>query len=74
MGPKLLLSADATFLLGGIIFSCCWRDVKSLDEMEFMEAPMLNKAVVFTYLKVIKGTEFFYKHFIYCHLITLGVS
>ena len=47
MGPRLSPYSDTTFLFVGIIFNCCWRDLKNLDEMAFMEAPMSNKAVVF---------------------------
>ena len=48
MGPRLIPSADPTFLLVGITLNCCWRDLKNFDEMAFMEAPVLNKAVVFS--------------------------
>ena len=47
MGPRPSPSADTTFLFVGFIFNCCWRDLKNLDEMAFMEAAVSNQAVVF---------------------------
>ena len=46
MGPKLLPSAEVTFLLVGMTLSCGHRVLKSLNDIALMDAPALNSAAV----------------------------
>ena len=46
MGPKLLLSAETTFLLVGITLSSCCRVLKNLHDIALMDAPVSNIAAV----------------------------
>ena len=46
MGPKLLLSAETTFLLVGITLSSCCRVLKNLNDIALMDSPVLNSAAV----------------------------
>ena len=48
MEPGLSPSADTTFSLAGITLNCFLRNLKNFDEIAFMEAPVLNKVVVFS--------------------------
>ena len=47
MGPKLSLSADTTILLVGITFSCCCKELKNLDDIALIDAPVSSSASVF---------------------------
>ena len=47
MGPKLSLSAETTFLLMGITLRCCCRELKNIDDIALIDAPVSNSAAVF---------------------------
>ena len=47
MGPKLLPSAETTFLLVGINLNCCCRVLKNLNDIALVDAPVSNNAAVF---------------------------
>ena len=47
MGPKLLPSANNTFLLVGITLSYCCRELKNLEDIALIDAPVSNSAAVF---------------------------
>ena len=48
MGPKLSPSADTTFLLVGTSLSCCWRELKNLEDIALIDAPVSNSTAIFS--------------------------